>query len=354
MLYKSLIRPVFFLFDPETIHHFVISALKIFFRIPGKKWAVRTICKVDEELTRVKIAGITFPNRVGLAAGFDKNAEVYNELSNFGFGFIEIGTVTPLAQPGNPRPRLFRLRSDKGLINRMGFNNQGLEAAIEQLKKRKTKAIIGGNIGKNTLTPNEKAVNDYLTCFKGLFPYVDYFVVNVSCPNITDLHELQDENYLDEILRKVMAENNSGSNPRPVFLKISPDLNNNQLDSAINLVLKNKISGIIATNTSIQRKNLSISETKIKSIGNGGLSGKPLQNRSDEIIRYVRERAGNQFAIIGVGGIFSPKDAILKIKAGADLVQIYSGFIYEGPFMVSRINKAIAKYFNTVKLKNDA
>lgn len=343
MIYKSLVRPVLFFFDPETIHHFVIFALKLFFVNPGSNWIVSRLSRYNEKRSGVNIAGIYFPNRVGLAAGFDKNAEIFNELSNFGFGFIEIGTVTPKGQPGNPKPRLFRLPADQGLINRMGFNNHGLEATIKNLKKRKTKIIIGGNIGKNTSTPNETAVNDYITCFKGLFQFVDYFVVNVSCPNITDLHELQDEVYLNDILEKIMNINKNMPDPKPVFLKISPDLNANQLDSAIRLVLKNKIAGVIATNTSIQRKHLSISENQIKSIGNGGLSGLPVQEQSNEIIRYLRQKAGNQFSIIGVGGIFSAQDAIDKLKAGADLVQVYTGFIYEGPSIVKNINLAIQK-----------
>jgi len=344
MLYKTFIRPVLFHFQPETVHHLVISMLKSFFRIPGKKWAVQTICGYKNVESELNIAGITFPNRVGLAAGFDKNAEVFNELSHFGFGFIEIGTVTPKGQPGNPKPRLFRLIPDKALINRMGFNNLGLEEAVQKLKKRNTKAIIGGNIGKNTATPNDSAVHDYLACFKGLFPYVDYFVINVSCPNLSDLHELQDEEYLEEILRKVMEMNHSHDTPKPVFLKISPDLNLHQLDASIRLTLLYQLTGIIATNTSIQRNNLKTPVDKVKAIANGGLSGLPLRERSLEMIRYIRQKTGNRISIIGAGGIFTAQDAIDKLMAGADLVQVYTGFIYEGPLMVKRINKAIAKY----------
>jgi dihydroorotate dehydrogenase len=280
---------------------------------------------------------------VGIAAGFDKQAELYNELSNFGFGFIEIGTVTPKGQPGNPKPRLFRLPPDKALINRMGFNNGGVNNAVKNLKKRKTHVVVGGNIGKNTLTPNSEAINDYVFCFEELFDFVDYFVVNVSCPNITDLHELQDQDSLVKILGKIQEINHTKIQPKPVLLKVSPDLNNKQLDEVIEIVRLTGIDGVVATNTTVSRQNLQTDDVRIKEIANGGLSGKPISDRSTEVIRYLAEKSGKAFPIIGVGGIFTPEDAIEKLNAGADLVQVYTGFIYEGPFIAKKINKALIK-----------
>jgi dihydroorotate dehydrogenase len=280
---------------------------------------------------------------VGIAAGFDKNAELYDELGSLGFGFVEIGTVTPKGQPGNPKPRLFRLPQDKALINRMGFNNNGLDEAVKKLKHRKTNIIIGGNIGKNTATPNEKAVEDYEKLFKGLFDYVDYFTVNVSCPNISDLRELQDQDSLMEILNKLQAINQSKPHPKPILLKLSPDLNNKQLDEVIEIVEKTGIDGVVAVNTTISREDLTTPAEKVKKIGKGGLSGKPIKERSTEIIRYLSEKSGKAFPIIGVGGIFTPEDALEKLNAGADLVQVFTGFIYEGPFLAKKINQALLK-----------
>lgn len=291
----------------------------------------------DQRLER-KLFGLTFPNPVGLAAGFDKDAKLYKELSNFGFGFIEIGTLTPKPQPGNPKKRLFRLPEDGGLINRMGFNNEGVEAAIERLKRNKG-ILIGGNIGKNKLTPNEEAVSDYVQCFEALFPHVDYFVVNVSSPNTPNLRALQDKEPLTHLLQTLKDLNHSKSKPKPILLKIAPDLTEEQLVDIIDIITSVKIDGVIATNTTLSREGLQ-SENKSEM---GGLSGKPVTKKSTEVIRFLHEKSKNAFPIIGVGGIHSPEDAIEKLEAGASLVQLYTGFVYEGPGVVKRINKAILK-----------
>lgn len=339
-MYKSIIRPLLFLLSPELIHKLIVFLVGIFFRFPGIKALIRQIYHYKKS-SSVRVAGIQFPSRVGLAAGFDKNAEFFNEFSAFGFGFIEIGTLTPKAQPGNPKPRSFRLPKDKALINRMGFNNIGVDAAVENLKKRSGKLIIGGNIGKNTLTPNDRAVDDYAYCFEKLYDYVDYFVVNVSCPNISDLKELQDQDMLELILTKITQIRQTKPVSKPVFLKISPDLNLAQLDSSLEIVNKTGLDGIVATNTSVSREGLNTSYSRVKKIGQGGLSGKPLADRSTDLIRYIRQKAGDSLPIIGVGGIFTASDAAQKIEAGANLVQVYTGFIYEGPAVVKRISKAI-------------
>ncbi|TCI94954.1 quinone-dependent dihydroorotate dehydrogenase [Tenacibaculum sp. M341] len=347
-MYKLLIRPIFFLFDPEKIHHFTFSLVKVLSKIPFVSSIFRGLYKVNDKRLERNLFGLTFSNPVGLAAGFDKNAVLYNELADFGFGFVEIGTVTPKGQVGNPKQRLFRLKDDKGIINRMGFNNEGLEAAIEQLKKNKGKVIIGGNIGKNTATKPEDYTADYLECFKGLHPHVDYFVLNVSCPNVSSHAKLEDADYLKELITEVQKLNNEiamsgGAKSRPILLKIAPDLNNTQLDEIIELVAETKIDGVIASNTSVNREGLKASEARLKEIGNGGLSGQPIKDRSTGVIKYLADNSNKAFPIIGVGGIHSEKDALEKIEAGADLVQIYTGFIYEGPSLIKRINKAILK-----------
>ncbi len=340
-MYKSLLRPLFFTLQPETIHHLVVAGLKMAFAIPGLPALAENYADVaDENLSR-EVFGLRFKNPVGIAAGFDKQAVMYNQLAHLGFGFVEIGTITPKGQPGNPKPRLFRLPKDQALINRMGFNNIGVDAAVENLKKRKTEIIIGGNIGKNTATPNEKANDDYVICFEKLFDHVDYFVVNVSCPNITDLGELQDQDKLMAILNRLQGINHENAHPKPVLLKVSPDLNNKQLDEVIEIVDETKIDGVVATNTTITRQSLTTPDQAVKQIGNGGLSGKPIRERATEVIRYLAEKSGKAFPIIGVGGIFSPEDAIEKLDAGADLVQVYTGFVYEGPFIARKINKAL-------------
>ncbi|CAM1354458.1 quinone-dependent dihydroorotate dehydrogenase [Tenacibaculum insulae] len=340
-MYKILIRPIFFLFDPEKIHYFTFSLVKFMTKIPFMASIFRGMYQVNNKKLERNLFGLTFKNPVGLAAGFDKNAVLYNELANFGFGFVEIGTVTPRGQAGNPKKRLFRLKDDQGIINRMGFNNEGLAIAIEQLKKNKGKIIIGGNIGKNTDTAPENYTEDYLECFKGLHPYVDYFVLNVSCPNVGSHAKLDDVDYLKELITEVQKLNNKEAIQKPILLKIAPDLNNQQLDEIIELVDDTKIDGVIASNTSVNRDNLKASEERLQEIGNGGVSGQPVKERSTKVIKYLADNSNKAFPIIGVGGIHSEKDALDKINAGADLVQVYTGFIYEGPSLVKRINKAI-------------
>ena len=289
----------------------------------------------DQRLER-KLFGLTFPNPVGLAAGFDKDAKLYQELSNFGFGFIEIGTLTPKPQPGNPKKRLFRLPEDDGLINRMGFNNQGVVEAIERLKKNNG-VLIGGNIGKNKITPNDEAVSDYVQCFEALFPHVDYFVVNVSSPNTPNLRALQDKEPLQHLLQTLKNLNLKRTSPKPILLKIAPDLIDDQLLDIIDIVTTIKIDGVIASNTTLSREGL-ISSNRSEM---GGLSGKPVAERSTEVIRFLYEKSNNAFPIIGVGGIHSSEDAINKLNAGASLIQLYTGFVYEGPGVIKKINKAI-------------
>lgn len=342
-MYKAFIRPIFFSFDPEKIHHFAFKLIRVTNAIPGVSAINRKIFCVEDKKLERKLFGLTFKNPVGIAAGFDKNAVLYNQLENYGFGFLEIGTATPKPQEGNPKPRMFRLKEDEAVINRMGFNNLGADAIAANLKNRKTKLIIGGNIGKNTATSNDNAIDDYIYNFNTLHDVVDYFVVNVSCPNVKNLTKLQDTEFLTELLAKLKEINASKNKPKPILLKIAPDLNNPQLDEIIELVANTKIDGIIATNTTTSRDNLKTSPERIKEIANGGLSGKPVRDRSTEVIRYLAEKSNKAFPIIGVGGIHSEKDALEKIEAGADLVQIYTGFIYEGPKLVKRINKAILK-----------
>lgn len=342
-MYKLFIRPLFFLFNPEKVHHVTFALIKTACKIPGIPSIFRSLYQVNDKRLERNVFGLTFKNPVGLAAGFDKNAVLYNELSNFGFGFIEIGTVTPKAQTGNPKKRLFRLIEDNGIINRMGFNNNGVEAVIEQLKKNKGKVLIGGNIGKNTDTLHDKVIEDYKIAFRQLHPYVDYFVVNVSCPNVGSFAKLQDKEYLTELLNELQKINAEFEKQRPILLKIAPDLNTIQLDEVIELVAETKIDGVVASNTSIHRDGLKTSAAQLAEIGNGGLSGKPINNRSTQVIKYLATSSNKAFPIIGVGGIHSAEDALEKINAGADLVQIYTGFIYEGPALVKKINLSILK-----------
>ena len=337
-MYKKIIRPILFLFDTEKVHNFTFLFFKIILNLPFIGYIVRKIYSVENKKLHKKIFGLEFNNPVGLAAGFDKNAKLFNELTCFGFGFIEVGTVTPKAQNGNPKKRLFRLVDDEGVINRMGFNNDGMSKITARLKKNKN-VLIGGNIGKNKSTPNNQAVNDYLLCFNYLHDFVDYFVVNVSSPNTPNLRELQNKEPLIEILKSIKAENLTKSKPKPILLKISPDLSKSNISDIVEIVLSLKIDGIIATNTTIQRNNL-----KSKNMNeSGGLSGKPILERSNEVIRYISEKSKGSIPIIGVGGIHSAQDAIDKINAGADLVQIYTGFIYEGPSLIRSINKALVE-----------
>ncbi|MDG2052859.1 MAG: quinone-dependent dihydroorotate dehydrogenase [Flavobacteriaceae bacterium] len=336
-MYKLLIRPILFLFDPEKVHYFSFFMIRVFNNI-GFGGLFRSLFQIKNEKLERELFGIKFPNPVGLAAGFDKNADLYKELSNFGFGFIEIGTVTPKGQIGNEKKRLFRLKKDQGIINRMGFNNDGVKAAAEKLKSN-TNIIIGGNIGKNTQTLPEKYSEDYLTCFNELHPYVDYFVLNVSCPNVSSHAKLKDKDYLEKLITAVQKANKIFKKQKPILLKIAPDLNNSQLDEIIELVKITSIDGVIASNTSIARDKL-LSENKKEM---GGLSGNPITEKSTEVIRYLHSNSNGSFPIIGVGGIHSEKDALDKLNAGASLVQLYTGFIYEGPGLVKRLNKAILK-----------
>tara|TARA_B110000483_G_scaffold109448_1_gene133371 strand:- start:292 stop:1317 length:1026 start_codon:yes stop_codon:yes gene_type:complete len=335
-MYKSFIKPLLFLFDPEWVHHTVFNLLKVVHRVPGIGSLIRGVYQVKDKRLERKLFGLTFPNPVGLAAGFDKDAKLFQELSNFGFGFIEIGTLTPKPQQGNPKKRLFRLPEDQGLINRMGFNNEGVEDVISRLKKNRG-VLIGGNIGKNKITPNREAVSDYIECFDALFPFVDYFAVNVSSPNTLNLRELQDKEPLTYLLQTLKNLNDTKSSPKPILLKIAPDLTDEQLLDIIEIIDSVKIDGVIASNTTLSREGL-ISENKSET---GGLSGKPVGERSTEIIRFLYEKSNNAFPIIGVGGIHSPEDALNKLNAGASLIQLYTGFIYEGPGVIRKINKAI-------------
>ncbi|MFZ4671655.1 MAG: quinone-dependent dihydroorotate dehydrogenase [Flavobacterium sp.] len=337
-MYKLLIRPILFWFDPEEVHHFSFSFIKFISKIPFIPSILKSIYEVKDTRLERKVFGLKFKNPVGLAAGFDKDAKCYKELSNFGFGFIEIGTLTPKPQDGNPKKRLFRLKEDSGIINRMGFNNGGVDAAVLRLMQNNG-VLIGGNIGKNKVTPNENATNDYLLCFDTLFDYVDYFVVNVSSPNTPNLRELQEKEPLTNLLQDLQNSNSKKQFPKPILLKIAPDLTNEQLLDIIDIVKTTKIAGVIATNTTISRENLQ-SDNKTET---GGLSGKPLTNRSTEVIRFLSEKSNKAFPIIGVGGIHSAEDAIEKLEAGACLLQLYTGFIYEGPKLVKEINKAILK-----------
>lgn len=342
-MYKLIIRPILFLFDPEKVHYFIFSLIRFLCKIPFIPTVFRKLYQVnDKKLTR-NLFGLHFTNPVGLAAGFDKNAVLYNELANFGFGFIEIGTVTPIGQVGNPKKRLFRLKDDQGIINRMGFNNDGVKAAIKNLKKNKHKVIIGGNIGKNTETKSEDYTQDYLEVFRELHPFVDYFVLNVSCPNVGSHAKLNDKKYLLELITECQNQNNLFQIKKPILLKIAPDLNTTQLDEIIALVAETKIDGVIASNTSTTRDNLKVSQERLKEIGNGGVSGQPIKNQSTKVIKYLADTSNKSFPIIGVGGIHSAEDALEKLNAGADLVQIYTGFIYEGPSLIKKINKALLK-----------
>ncbi len=335
-MYKKIILPVLFLIDPEKVHNIIFSSIKILFKFPFVKFLVSKFYIIDDSRLEKSLFGIKFKNPVGLAAGFDKNAQLYEELTSFGFGFIEIGTVTPKPQSGNPKKRLFRLVEDSAIINRMGFNNVGVEEVIENLKKNKS-TLIGGNIGKNKITPNYLAIDDYVTSFNMLFDFVDYFVVNVSSPNTPNLRDLQEKEPLTKLINSLISINRNKTKPKPILLKIAPDLNNNQLLDIISIVKNTGLDGIIATNTTINRDNLkSVNKNEL-----GGLSGKPLTSRSTEVIKFISKNSNKTIPIIGVGGINTVADALEKFDAGADLIQIYTGFIYEGPNLIRSINKAL-------------
>jgi len=346
-VYKLLVRPLLFSFDPEWVHYFTLNALRLLNKIPFSSWLFRKIYSYQNSSLEKELFGIKFKNPVGLAAGFDKNGKYIKEMSNLGFGFIEIGTITPKPQPGNPKKRLFRVQNDLAIINRLGINNDGNILCAERLKKNNSDVVIGGNIGKNTTTSNEKADTDYIQNFKILHQYVDYFVLNVSCPNVRNFTKLQDVEFLKKLIPQLKKINSTKPKKKPILIKISPDLNQDQLDETIDLILSENLDGIIATNTTTSRNNLKTSKSKIEKIGNGGLSGEPLKNKSTEVIRYISKKTNGNLPIIGVGGIMNPKDALDKIKAGADLIQLYTGFIYEGPSIVKKINQYLSKNYES-------
>lgn len=345
-MYKSLLKPLLFLKKPEDAHHLTFDLTKLTFNLPVINSLVSSNFKLEDLRLEREVFGLKFKNPVGLAAGFDKDAKLIDEMAMLGFGFIEIGTLTPKPQEGNPQPRLFRLPQDEALINRMGFNNGGVADAVERLKKRKSDVIVGGNIGKNKVTPNENAVDDYLYCLEALHPHVDYFVVNVSSPNTPHLRDLQEKEPLKQLLSAVKSANDQKTKPKPILLKIAPDLTDGQLDDIIEIVKETQIDGVIATNTTIDRSKLSTPKNEVEAIGAGGVSGKVLAKRSTEVIRYLHQKSNGAFPIVGVGGIFSAEDAIEKLEAGASLVQVYSGMIYEGPSLIKKIKKGLLAYFS--------
>jgi len=340
-MYKKLLKPILFCIDPERVHEITFFFINLIFKIPLVSSLISKIYSLKNPILETEVFGIKFPNPIGLAAGFDKNAKLYNEFSNFGFGFIEIGTVTPLPQEGNPKKRLFRLVSDEAIINRMGFNNTGVEEVIKRLKYNKG-VIVGGNIGKNKITDFNNSIKDYLICFEKLYPYVHYFAVNVSSPNTEKLRDLQQKDLLKNLLEAIQKKNNSYSFPKPVLLKIGPDLSHDQLIDVIEVIAETSLDGIIATNTTLSRDNLSSSDNLVNQ--KGGLSGKPISKKSTNIIKFLHQKSNGSIPIIGVGGIMNPDDAIEKIKAGATLIQLYSGFVYSGPSIVKKINNAIIDY----------
>ncbi len=326
---------------PEAAHYFTCSMLKMMRKTPGVSHLFNKLYDYQHPSLEKEVFGLKFKNPVGLAAGFDKNALMVDELASLGFGFVEIGTLTPLPQEGNPQPRLFRLPADKSLINRMGFNNEGVKTAVEKLRKRKSTVLIGGNIGKNKITSNEQAISDYEICYDALYEVVDYFVVNISSPNTPGLRELQEKEPLKKLLSALKMKNDARPKPKPLLLKIAPDLSSHQLDDIVEICLDLKMDGIIATNTTISREGLQTKKQTVEKYGAGGLSGKVLKKRSTEVIRYLHQKTKGKIPIIGVGGIASPKDALEKLEAGASLVQLYTGFIYEGPGLIREINEAI-------------
>jgi dihydroorotate dehydrogenase len=342
-MYK-LFRFVLFQFDAEKVHYFVMSLLNKIHGFALSRYLFRSTYVLEDPNLETIFLGLKFPNPVGLAAGFDKNAQNIDALADCGFGFIEIGTVTPKAQPGNDKPRLFRLKADQAILNRMGFNNEGVEAAITQLKQRQNKQlIIGGNIGKNKWTPNEEAVSDYLLCFEALFPFVDYFVVNVSSPNTPNLRALQEKEPLQDLLMQLQAKNAAQTAPKPILLKIAPDLTDTQIDEIIEIVAFTKIAGLIVANTTISRDQLQTPAAEVEKMGAGGISGKPVTARATAMIKYIHNKSEGTIPMIAVGGIHSAQDALDKLDAGASLVQLYTGFIYEGPALVKSINSALLK-----------
>ena len=341
-MYKSILRPLLFRIDAEKTHYLVMGLLKIFVSIPGGKGVLKFMYGLENKALEKEIMGLRFNNPIGLAAGFDKDGKYIHEMASLGFGYIEVGTVTPKPQAGNDKPRLFRLKDDEALINRMGFNNEGVDALVHKLKTvNRNGVIIGGNIGKNKTTPNEDAAADYLYCFERLYPYVDYFVVNISSPNTPGLRELQEKKPLSDLITALENKNKEHDKYRPILLKIAPDLTEGQLDDIVAIIEETGIAGLIATNTTINRSNLKTSSQTVSSIGTGGLSGLPLRERATQVIKYLRNKLSITKVIIGVGGIHSAPDAKEKLEAGADLIQLYTGFIYEGPTVIKSIKKLL-------------
>lgn len=341
-MYK-FIRPLLFCFSPEQIHSITMGLLRVLHHIPFAESLIRGLFNYNNPKLERELYGIKFKNPVGLAAGFDKNGNAYNEIANFGFGFIEIGSLTPKPQGGNPKPRCFRLPKDKAIINRMGINNKGVEHAAAQLKKKHPRCVIGGNLSKNATTSNENAAEDYQTSFAALYNYVDYFTINVSCPNVKDLDKLQDMDNLLQITERLLAIRASKEQYRPILLKLSPDIPYNRLDSIIELVIRKGLDGVIATNTTRSREGLKSTKKLIDKIGEGGLSGAPLFNRILEFVKHIHDKTEGRLPIIAAGGIMSPQDALKMLNAGASLIQVYTGFVYNGPSFVKKINRFLSK-----------
>lgn len=342
-MYKFFLKPILFCFNPETAHNILFSFLSFLRHVPFARAIIRSIYKRQSPKLQKDLFGLTFPNPVGLAGGLDKNGEYYNDMANFGFGFVEIGSLTPRPQDGNPKPRCFRVPSDKAIINRFGINNKGVKNAVEHLKKVRPEVIVAANISKNTSSINEDAAKDYEQAFGLMYDFVDMFVVNVSCPNVVGLTSLQDISFLSDIIDKLLDLRMFYDTYRPVLLKVSPDLAKEQLDDIIDYCLRSGIDGIVAGNTTRSRDGLSIDQAKIDKIGNGGLSGAPLHKKNVELVKYIHTKSEGRLPIIGVGGIMSGADAQEMIDAGASLVEIYSGFIYEGPALVKKIIKHLEK-----------
>lgn len=350
----SILKAYLFSLDPEKAHHFTIKLLKFFFSNPVLKFFLKPFQTKLQKKDSFSLMGITFPSRLGLAAGFDKNAEFYDEMLDLGFGFVEIGTVTPLPQDGNPKPRLFRLVEDQAIINRMGFNNVGLDQVVRNLKSKKPNEIIGGNIGKNKITPNDQAIDDYIIAFNGIYEYVDYLVVNVSSPNTPGLRDLQSVSFMETLLERLDQERQRMMKSKPILLKIAPDLNESDFQELCVCVKNSPIEGMIISNTTIGRKGLMTSEKMVEELGAGGLSGAPLTRLSTQLVRDARNILGKDKVIIGSGGIMNAKDAQEKIEAGADLIQIYSGFIYQGPALIREITKALRSHSFTSSTEKPA
>ena len=341
-MYK-LIRPVLFLFSPERIHGIVMSMLRVVNYIPFSGHLVRMIFNYQNPKLEREVFGIKFKNPVGLAAGFDKNGDAYTLMAYLGFSFVEIGSLTPEAQGGNPKPRCFRLPKDQALINRMGINNNGVKYAVEYIKNHKPNCIIGGNLSKNSTVSNEDAPKDYEKSFALLYDFVDYFVLNVSCPNVKNLDKLQNINSLSEIIDRLLTLRRYYDDYRPILLKVSPDIEQKHLDEIIDLVLVSGLDGVIATNTTRSREPLTTDKESVAAIGDGGMSGAPLFEKSLSFVKYIHQRTNGQLPIIAVGGIMSPEKAKAMLDAGASLIQVYSGFIYNGPAFVKEINKYLVK-----------